>query len=83
MTSNFSKGCTLGAEVKDPAVGLCSDCQHCRIVKSQRSTFYMCRLSLTNPEYRKYPPLPVLRCAGYLPSVPGGVDGAPDDKLRK
>ena len=27
----------------------------------------MCRLSLTNPEYRKYPPLPVLRCPGYPP----------------
>jgi hypothetical protein len=33
----------------------------------------MCRLSLTNPEFRKYPPLPVLRCPGY----------APDDKLTK
>jgi hypothetical protein len=44
-------------------------------VKSERSTFYMCRLSLTNPEYRKYPPLPVLRCAGYAP--------APDDKLSE
>ena len=54
--------------VKDPAVGLCSDCQHCRNVKSQRSTFYMCLLSFTNPEYRKYPPLPVLRCAGYRPA---------------
>jgi hypothetical protein len=65
----------------DPAIGLCSGCQHCRIVKSERSVFYMCRLSLTNPEYRKYPPLPVLRCAGYQPA-PSEVEGA-DDKLTE
>jgi hypothetical protein len=28
----------------------------------------MCQLSFTNPEYRKYPPLPVLRCPGYRPA---------------
>jgi|RhiMethySRZTD1v2_1073278.scaffolds.fasta_scaffold02774_18 hypothetical protein len=74
----------------DPAIGLCSRCQHCRIVKSERSAFYMCRLSFTNPEYRKYPPLPVLRCAGYQPPAPGeaegavpGEAGAPDDKLSE
>lgn len=61
------------------AIGLCSDCQHCRIVKSERSVFYMCRLALTNPEYRKYPPLPVLRCAGHTPALP--ADAAADDKL--
>ena len=66
----------------DPSIGLCSDCQHCRIVKSERSAFYMCRLSLTNPEYRKYPPLPVLRCPGYQPPAPGEVEGA-DDKLTE
>ena len=72
----------------DPSIGLCSDCQHCRIVQSERSAFYLCRLSFTNPEYRKYPPLPVLRCPGYLPPVPSEVEGpAPgaggeaDDKL--
>jgi len=59
----------------DPSIGLCSDCQHCRIVQSERSAFYMCRLSFTNPEYRKYPPLPVLRCPGYLPLA--------DDKLSE
>jgi len=62
----------------DPAVGLCSRCQHCRIVKSERSTFYMCQRSFTEPEYRKYPPLPVLRCAGFdaVPPERGG-SGAP------
>ena len=76
--------------MNDPAIGLCSDCQHCRIVKSQRSPYYLCRLSFTNPEYRKYPPLPVLRCPGYEPlvlsevegPVPGEVEGT-DDKLTE
>jgi len=66
-------------EANDPAIGLCSDCQHCRIVKGGRSTFYMCRLALTKPEFRKYPPLPVLRCSGYQPLPPSQADG--DDKL--
>jgi hypothetical protein len=66
----------------DRAIGLCSDCQHCRIVKSERSTFYMCRLSLTNPEYRKYPPLPVLRCSGHQVPALGEVEGA-NDKLTE
>ena len=74
----------------DPAIGLCSDCKHCRIVKSERAAFHMCRLSFTNPEYRKYPPLPVVRCPGYQPLVPSEVEGAalsevagPDDKLTE
>jgi hypothetical protein len=67
----------------DPAIGLCSDCQHCRIVKSERSTFYMCRLSLTSPEYRKYPRLPVLRCPGYQPSALSEVGAVTDDKLTE
>jgi hypothetical protein len=68
--------------VKDPAIGLCSDCQHCRIVKSPRAEFYMCQLSFTNPEYRKYPSLPVLRCPGYRAAAPGEVEG-PSDKLAE
>jgi len=69
--------------VKDPAVGLCSDCQHCRIVKSERSAFYLCRMSFTNPEYRKYPPLPVLRCPGYRARPAGEVEPPADDKLTE
>ena len=61
----------------DRAIGLCADCQHCRIVKGERSTFYMCGLSFTNPEYRKYPPLPVLRCAGYTAAPMRGADDKP------
>ena len=64
----------------DPKIGLCADCQHCRIVNSERSTFYMCRLALTNPEYRKYPPLPVWRCPGYQPGADPAEGG---DKLTE
>jgi hypothetical protein len=67
----------------DPSIGLCSDCQHCRMVQSERSAFYLCRLSFTDPEYRKYPPLPVLRCPGYLPPALSEVEGLADDKLSE
>jgi hypothetical protein len=74
--------------VQDAAIGLCSTCQHCRTVKGERSTFYLCGRSFTQPEYRKYPPLPVLRCPGYDPRSAGPGDGSapsedqgPDDKL--
>ncbi|HEX6163713.1 MAG TPA: hypothetical protein VFZ31_10125 [Vicinamibacterales bacterium] len=52
-------------------------------MKSERSTFYMCRLALTNPEFRKYPPLPVVRCAGYLPAAARAVEDAADGKLTE
>jgi len=67
--------------VSDPAIGLCSDCQHCRIVNGERSTFYMCLRAFTQPEYRKYPPLPMLRCPGYEKAL-SAVEGA-DDKLSE
>jgi len=67
---------------RDPAIGLCADCRHSQIVKSARATFYLCRLSFTNPEYRKYPPLPVWRCLGHQPLAPSEVTGS-DDKLTE
>jgi hypothetical protein len=46
--------------------GLCVSCTHVDVVTSSRgSTFYLCRLSETDPRFRKYPVLPVLRCSGY------------------
>jgi hypothetical protein len=39
----------------------------------------MCLRSFTQPEFRKYPPLPVRACAGYEPAPPGGA--AQSDKL--
>ena len=47
-------------------VGLCSDCEHARIIRSDRgSIFYLCRLSATDSRFAKYPSLPVLSCPGY------------------
>lgn len=47
-------------------VGLCASCVHSRIVESARgSLFWMCRLSETDAQFRKYPPLPVVRCDGF------------------
>ena len=49
-------------------VGLCGDCRHARVIRSDRgSTFYLCQLSFTDPAFSKYPRLPVLNCAGYQP----------------
>jgi hypothetical protein len=62
----------------DPAIGLCFNCLHSRIVPGERSTFYMCRLSFTDPAFPKYPRLPVIACAGYAP--PGQKN---PDKLGK
>ncbi len=48
------------------AVGLCFDCGNSRVIRSDRgSIFYLCRLSLTDPNFAKYPRLPVLSCSGY------------------
>ncbi len=47
-------------------VGLCLDCRYARVVESERGgRFYLCRRSETDRGFRKYPPLPVLRCSGY------------------
>ena len=46
-------------------VGLCATCRYRRIVPGARSIFYMCERSFTDPRFRRYPPLPVIRCVGY------------------
>jgi hypothetical protein len=49
-----------------PRAGLCGSCVHAQIVTSSKgSTFYLCRLSETDPRFRKYPVLPVERCSGH------------------
>lgn len=46
--------------------GLCADCVQARRIESDRGArFYLCELSAVDPAYRKYPALPVIRCAGY------------------
>ena len=46
---------------------LCESCGSVREVRTARSRFLLCELSLTNTAYPKYPPQPVVRCDGYRP----------------
>ena len=49
-----------------PEAGLCATCRHTReIVSSKGSRFYYCGRSKTDPDYVRYPNLPVLACGGY------------------
>jgi hypothetical protein len=51
--------------------GLCASCRFAEIITSSRgSTFVLCTLSATDPAFRRYPVLPVLRCSGYQPAPP-------------
>jgi hypothetical protein len=50
--------------------GLCANCAHARRIESDRGAiFYLCELAAVDPAFRKYPALPVLRCAGYQPKA--------------
>jgi hypothetical protein len=46
--------------------GLCDTCVHQRVVRTTRgSSFSLCERSRTQPEYPRYPRLPVVACPGY------------------
>ena len=48
--------------------GLCGRCVHQRVVGNTRgSTFSLCERSKTEPEFPRYPRLPVLSCRGFEP----------------
>ena len=50
--------------------GLCADCVHARRVESARGSFFLlCELSATNPEFPRYPRLPVIQCSGFTPKA--------------
>jgi hypothetical protein len=50
-------------------VGLCFTCQFSRVIVNDReSRFYFCERSKTDPRFPRYPPLPVVTCAGYAPA---------------
>lgn len=52
--------------------GLCDHCANARTVRSRRgSRFILCRLHHTDPEFDRYPALPVLECRGYEPDGSG------------
>ena len=46
---------------------LCETCGNVREIRTARSRFLLCELSVTNAAYPKYPPQPVVRCDGYRP----------------
>ena len=61
----------VSTEIGSPSPGLCADCIHARVIRSDRnSVFYLCELSLSDPRFEKYPRLPVLSCAGYEQRTP-------------
>jgi hypothetical protein len=48
------------------AAGLCATCRWMRRVSNRRgSVFYRCARADTDPRFPRYPPLPVVTCAGY------------------
>jgi hypothetical protein len=64
---------------RTPLVGLCASCLHLRITGNRRgSQFFLCELSKTDARFRRYPPLPVLHCAGFEPRS-DSADGSPHD----
>ncbi len=51
--------------------GLCASCRWARPVRTRRgSTFLRCARSEHDPQFPKYPPLPVRDCAGYAKQPP-------------
>jgi hypothetical protein len=50
-----------------PNAGLCDSCRYQRLVRNTRgSEFSLCERSRTNPDYPRYPRLPVVSCEGYV-----------------
>lgn len=45
---------------------LCESCKNMREVRTARSRFLRCELSVANAAYPKYPPQPLLRCDGFV-----------------
>jgi hypothetical protein len=53
---------------------LCETCRNVREVRTARSRFLLCELSVTNAALQKYPPQPVLRCDGFQSSEDARLD---------
>jgi hypothetical protein len=61
--------------------GLCDTCVHQQLVRNTRgSVFSLCRRSRTEPEYPRYPRVPVLECPGYEPRA---AEGEPEPAERR
>ena len=47
-------------------VGLCAVCAHSRHLEARKGTeYWSCERSRSDPRFVQYPPLPVMRCAGF------------------
>jgi len=58
-------------------LGLCADCLHARIVRSDRgSVFLRCARAADDPRLPRYPRLPVHSCHAYEPGEPAPADRA-------
>lgn len=58
-------------------IGMCADCRFAAVVRSDKgSVFYQCRRSFTDPEFEKYPRLPVRACSGYIALAPRAIIAA-------
>jgi hypothetical protein len=63
-----------GRDTAPVRFGLCDTCVHQRIVRNTRgSVFSLCRRSRDEPEFPRYPRVPVLECRGH--ESHGGADG--------
>ncbi len=52
-------------------IGLCAKCRFAVVQQSaKRSRFWRCRLAEESDRFLRYPPLPVRRCAGFVPGRP-------------
>ena len=59
------------ADAVNARIGLCALCDHARtVVTGKGSQFWLCELASTDPRFRKYPALPVLRCSGFSAKQP-------------
>ena len=60
-------GAELAKESRvSPPGGLCDRCRWLRIQRTQRGArFYRCGRADEDATFQRYPPLPMLRCAGF------------------
>ena len=58
-----------------PRIGLCTACRWADIVQSAKgSRFLRCGRSDWDPEYHRYPSIPVRNCAGFEVPVAAGAE---------
>jgi hypothetical protein len=59
-------GRTVWPRLAEATAGLCASCVYGRVITSSKgSTFLLCERSVSDPGFRRYPPLPMRFCRGY------------------